>query len=519
MGKASTPTSDCLAPSRPTNSLESHKPSSTSIDSLPTELLIEIFALCTGDDAPLAPLVLAQVCRGWRTVIWTTPDAWRRLSLDDTQRPVPASHRQAALWLAHSHPHAFDVRVQLARPDSLLPLLAPVLPHLHRCRTLELAGRTHETIAVAALADDPAQAALHHLIITLKGAAELDDDDGAPRAPTFSAFPPYLAAHAHGGAGAPLLNKLTMRATALELPLAPLMVPVPLRSLAILENSPDVTPDPARLVRFLAFCPQLEELRFSGYPHEPPPPPPHAPRGAAPVARLPRLHTLVLRSTCAVRAILSHLDAPALRELYLEHTNMEFELRHAAHARDADAEPGDSEDEAHDFSQSPWSDLGTGMGLRRLIARSRPPLQVLDMNYADMRTKDFAWCFEHLTHLRDFRIIASDMSDRVIRLLAPYRARAPRYLGAVFGENGEDEEAVRVRLPRLVSLELEKCHRLTGDAVVNAFVARVLHTDTLAEGQRGRTLRQVSIIGCADVQPRHIMALSPILGTRLRTSE
>lgn len=510
MGKASTPVSDCLAPQRTASSLEPYRSHCTFIDSLPTELLIEIFALCAGDDAPLVPLVLSKVCKNWSHIIWSTPDAWRRISLDDQQRSIPASHLQAQLWLEHSRPHPFDVRVQLARYDNLLPLMAPLFPHLHRCRTLELAGKVQETITFAHLAEEPAQAELHHLIITLKGEAELDEDEGTPRPPTFSAFPPYLSAHPQ------LHNKLTMRATTLALPLAPLMTAVPLRSLAILENSLEVTPDPARLVRFLAFCPHLEELRFSGYPHEPPPPPPDAPRPAAPVALLPRLHTLVLRSTCAVRALLSHLDAPALRELYLEHTNMEFELRHAAHS--ADAEAGDSDDEARDFSQSPWSDLGTGMGLRRLVTRSRPPLQVLDMNYADMRTKDFEWCFNHLHHLRDFRIIASDMSDKVVRLLAPYRERAPRYFDAVPGQNLDDESSWRVRLPRLVTLELEKCHRLTGDVVANSLMARVLHTDTLAEGKRGRTLRRVSIIGCGDVEPRHVMALSSILGARLSTS-
>src|ERR1700683_1780689 len=60
-----------------------------------------------------------------------------------------------------------------------------------------------------------------------------------------------------------------------------------------------------------------------------------------------------------------------------------------------------------------------GMGLRKLITRSNPPLEVLDMDLSDMRSKDFTWCFDRLSTLRRFRITGSDMSDRVIDLFKP----------------------------------------------------------------------------------------------------
>ena len=148
-------------------------------------------------------LVIAQICRGWRTVIWTTPDAWRRLMLYNTQWSIPALHCQGTLWLVHSRLHAFDI-ARLRRPRAaraarqLAAAARAVLPQLHRCRTVELIGRTHETIAIVVFADDPARTALRHLIITLNSTAELDDDDGAP---TFCALQPYFAVHAHGGTG------------------------------------------------------------------------------------------------------------------------------------------------------------------------------------------------------------------------------------------------------------------------------------------------------------------------------
>ena len=63
----------------------------------------------------------------------------------------------------------------------------------------------------------------------------------------------------------------------------------------------------------------------------------------------------------SVRAILEHVDAPALEELYLEHTNVDFELRTEPYvAQRSPPDEGESDDEAHDFSQSPWSDHCTG---------------------------------------------------------------------------------------------------------------------------------------------------------------
>src|SRR5882762_629850 len=98
------------------------------------------------------------------------------------------------------------------------------------------------------------------------------------------------------------------------------------------------------------------------------------------------------------------------------------------------------------------------MGLRKLINRSNPPLEVLDMDLSDMRTKDFAWCFDRLTTLRRFRIIGSDMSDRVINLFKP---------GAV------PQRATKLRMPRLSTLKLYNCQRLSGKAVVDAIGTRV----------------------------------------------
>lgn len=522
MGKASVQPADCAddvipRASSPNSDYRYDLSHLAPIDRIPVELLIEIFALCTGDDAPLIPLVLGEVRRAWHSIVYSVPDLWRRVSLDDHQRSIAASHAQAALWLEHSGSQPLDIHIRLAHVDSLLPLLIPFFPHVRRCRTCEITGKVEEKIEFSRLVDDPSQADLYHLGITLKGEMELEDGELTSRAPTLSQYPPYLSSRGPG-----LFNKLCMRVTMMGLPPKRRMSSLVIRSLTIMENSLEVTPDPVRFIEFLTFCPMLEELRFSGYPHEPCPS--HR-RIHIPIAPLLHLHTLIIRSTCAVRAVLSHIHTPALTSLYLEHTNMEFELLHSD-AYVVDAEEGDSEDEAHDFSQSPFSDHGTGMGLRSLIKRSRPPLEVLDMNYADMRTKDFRWCFEHLDTLREFRIVASDMSDKVVSLLAPYPLEPVVRYDVATDEYRAEQERVeeyndasyRVRMPRLTTLELHNCHRLTGDTVVRAIGARAQYTDRFADGEACRRMRRVTVVGCEGFQPRHIMSLLPTLGARLRTT-
>jgi len=210
----------------------------------------------------------------------------------------------------------------------------------------------------------------------------------------------------------------------------------------------------------------LESFFLSGYPHDGPV------EGPLPLVHLPNLVTLHLKSTCFARAILCSLDTPRLENLYLSHLNVDFEL-HEQHY-----EKGDSEDEAHDYSQSPSSDRATGMGLRKLIKRCDPPIRILEMDFCDMRTKDFIWVFDRLPLLEDFYIVASDMSNKVINLLRPIT---------------KDGIGMRFRLPRLRKLRLQNCQRLSGAAIVDALTQRVQWMD---ETDPENTLMDVTIAGC-----------------------
>ena len=373
-------------------------------------------------------------------------------------------------------------------------------------------GKIEEDYDFASFSEDGSHAFLDNLCIRIRGPYEHED-------PLSTASPIKEPTFEHGsplpiGLHTLWFHTIYMSAGLTTLPLPQSMTAVNLRSLVIREQSPELTPDPIRLVNFLSCCPELKVFHYVGLPHEPPPP---KDLSLIRIAHLPHLHTLVLRSTCAVRAILSHIHTPELTELYLEHTNMEFKLHHSA-AYTSEPEEGDSDDETGDFSQSPWSDQATGMGLRSLIRRSKPPLEVLEMDYADMRTKDFLWCFNKLETLQEFRIVASDMSDKVVAMLAPFRADDGWLDGGEEWPRAENaSEPLRVRLPKLSALELWNCQRLSGDAVVHALGARVQYTDNVSDRNAYSKLSDVAVINCANFLPRHVLSLSPVLGPRLRT--
>jgi len=379
-------------------------------------------------------------------------------------------------------------------------------------------GKVQEDVDFTTFSHGGSQALLDNLTVSIRG---LDTPVGAHEATlptkTFHCSPPLDL-----GFQSARFHKIVMHAEVYSLPSPHHLSVIHLHSLVVRESSMDLIPDPAQLIQFLSCCPELKIFHYLALPHEPSPPSKRIP---LPIVPLHRLHTLVLRSTCAVRAILSHIDAPNLRELYLEHTNMEFELQHAA-AYTTEPEEGDSDDEAGDFSQSPWSDYATGMGLRCLLRRSDPPLEVLEMDYADMRTKDFLWCFDRMNSLQEFRIVASDMSDKVIALLAPFRPserERRNSIGSISDSSEPSEEIEKpvleqphVRMPKLSALELWNCQRLSGNAVVDALGARVRYTDKVEDRNAYSKLSEVAVVGCADFLPQHAVTLASVLGTRLR---
>jgi hypothetical protein len=206
---------------------------------------------------------------------------------------------------------------------------------------------------------------------------------------------------------------------------------------------------------------------------------------------LPHLERLSIACITVARCVLAAIVTPALTHLELRHLNTEALLDSSFD------EDGDSDDEWQHFSQSPFSDQATGMSIRSLLASS-PPIRYLDMNYADMRTKDFIYCFERLPELEHFSIVGSDMSDTVINLLMPVYTL---------------EGGIRVRLPKLTTLELSICAQLSGEAIVRSISARTRFTDA---SPHHASFIEVRIANCVGYNVSHAQELHQILGSRLR---
>ena len=452
------------------------------IQSLPPELLTEIFVSSSRFGAPFTPLVICSVCKLWRDICLASPRAWQLIIVSKSSRRIPSIKAHAALWIARSAPFPFNVDVELASFERLLPIMSCFLPHLSRWMDCRISFQGHTThTRLSDLTLFAPRRVLHHLDIRLKAPFGPDGDDDA---------------NIFFSCGTNTFRHVSMKIAASTLPMPQFIQPLHFTSLDIAESSLAHTVRSPELLSFLARCPNLEHFYWHGVSYE------EGILWASPVVvTLPRLHTLLLDLICIQRSVLSHLHVPALRELHLRHLNMDVSL-HGYHAKDN----GDSDDEANDFSQSPSSDHHTGMGLRKLIQRSRPPLEILDMDLSDMRTKDFRWVFDRLPHLKQFSIVGSDMSDKVVQLFTP--ESMPTVPGSGDGQ-------CRVRLPQLTTLKLFSCQQLSGDALVEALSARVVYTDAATPNE---TLTNVVVSGCDNFTANHGIQLSWYLHERLHFS-
>ncbi|EPQ54540.1 hypothetical protein GLOTRDRAFT_77128 [Gloeophyllum trabeum ATCC 11539] len=449
------------------------------INRLPPEILAELFVSCAAVH-PYAPATISRVCKRWRDIVSDWPRVWYHLFLDEEERGIRSLQRQCELWAAHSSPLTFDVEINMAHVDVMLAVLSPLIPHIARWRSFKVQGNWIEHIQMSNIPgrteDEPL--ALERIDIFIDEDMK-DEVARAPFRPTRDTFQ-FIE------------GQFSMQLYMSTLPERYFLEPMQVTTLIIQDNS-DVI-HPVKLLKLLTAFPQLQTLRVAGWPQTE-----MYDYTSAPVVSLPHLVELALRGLLSTRALLSHLHAPSLRELNLGLLNVDHRL-----SDEFDYESGDSEDEAQDYSQSPSSDHATGMGLRSLIRRCNPPLELLYMDYADMRTKDFQWCFDRLPKLQIFGIVASDMSDNVIRLLAPYRE----------SDEGEGVE-MRLRLPSLKTLVLRNCQRLSGEAVVDTLRSRVQYTDQPRWKVTLSTLQHVQIANCDGVRDPYIQTLRDILGPRL----
>jgi len=437
------------------------------IQDLPPELLVHIFTYCISND-PLSPITLGQVCCHWKQLLEITPSLWQSIVLDDSDPRFSSRHAQ--LWIERSRPFKYDVELNVDDPDYILPLLSPLLPTIDRWRRFQHIGKRNE----GAFDVDVTADSLTHLHLFLHDNEQDDIDEEESRVMFFPISPTN--------------PNIALNIWVPKVPPPSLLPPLRFVHVTIAEGGlTGLHTQPKYVLDFLTACPELESFYMSGFTHDGPV------VGPLPLVSLPNLVTLHLKSTCFARAILSSLVTPRVENLYFTLLNVDFNLY------DQGNDEGDSEDEAHDYSQSPSSDRATGMGLRKFITRCNPPIRILEMDFCDMRTKDFIWVFDRLPLLEDFYIVGSDMSNNVINLLRPIPFQTP------------DGFRFRLRLPRLRRLRLINCQRLSGDAIVEALVQRVSWTDKMEI-----TLTDVTISGCEGFSQSDRDALSAVLHGRLK---
>ncbi|KAH8824866.1 hypothetical protein DL96DRAFT_1670246 [Flagelloscypha sp. PMI_526] len=455
------------------------------MDLLPSELLVEIFRYCSIND-PLAPVLLSEVAHWWKGLVETSPRVWQTITLTD-ERPLHSSWSQADLFMKLSQPLEFDVFLIVEDTDNILPLLSPLLPSIARWRSFSLIGDYNSPLHLTPTLLGPKPLEMLHVLVSPTVSHSTTPDE------LRTARSPFVCGDQLQDSPYADDNPFQTRIYVSQLPRSQAISPLAYTLLTLSDLSMSIQTQPSDVLDFLTSLPQLESLYYRGVKVDPGPS-----MEPLPVPYLPHLHTLDIGMTCAIRPILSSLDVPKLERLYLSDINVDFSIHLDV------GEEGDSDDEAGDFSQSPWSDHATGMGLRKLISRCHPPLRVLEMHYSDMRTKDFKYLFDRLHHLEHFRIVASDMSNTVLNLLRPSTSLTPY-------------RPHHVRLPRLKRLSLEYCQRLDGDTIVDVLSQRVQFIKKLHQTVKVKTkdvvkMKKIGVVECETFTAQHAQKLEDVLG-------
>ncbi|TDL23157.1 hypothetical protein BD410DRAFT_170450 [Rickenella mellea] len=434
------------------------------IGRLPPELLAQVF-LHSAACHPDSPSRLSQVCKAWRDVAHMYSSVWQHVNIIcNTEPDLQRMRHKAEYWLERSKVVPVDIGIVYGDTQYLLPLLSYVVPAVQRWQNAIFVGLCAAGITPHFHCDGK-NSHLDSLAITLSHPDPNDvvteDTDLLEEAAQRIKMLSFNDQHLKLRALAVVIHTFPSSEHMAQLST--------LTELNIIHSSFDDSKlTPHHVLDFVSVCPSLESIYFdNGWCREPEP---HDPCIDIPVTTIPHLRTLSLRCLTSIRCFLSHISTPALENLSLIHINTSNEFD-----PENPGEPGDSDDEANDFSQSPWTDHATGMGLRKLFSRCTPPIRVFDMDYADLRTKDFKWLFSNFTELETLRVVASDMSDNVARALQPTETWRP--------------------LPRLTQLELCQCQKLSGEAVERMVKARY------NGGKDGLVmpLEQMNIINCMGV--------------------
>ncbi|KAF8512687.1 hypothetical protein JB92DRAFT_3116893 [Gautieria morchelliformis] len=480
--------------------------SDSPIKILPLDLLAEIFEHCACAETS-SPVLLSHVSTLWRHIATTTPSLWHTISYTISVTTHLVTSEKIRTWLARSGSFPLYISLDFARwPRDAISLatLDQLRTHSHHWGRWSVTATDYTIASIVFLyfMGSPRYDLLSRLDLKILGPVQEEPEELAWLHMAGNRYERRLLTEMFARlmkVSAPRFTEFNLTTDALPYELDPeLQIGLPhLRALRIFERDGRFMAIQASTVlHLLGKCPALESFAFRGTishvvdPHGVP----------ATMVSLPRLRELHVAQTCLQRTILTHLITPALQVLRLSWLNQP-DRPDPFVDEDYMAE---TNEEPTEWSQSPYTDILTGLGIRSLICRGAPPIRVLDMDFADARSpKDFIWVFEHVPTLESFRIIGSDMSDKVLIALA--------------SKNNQGKWLC----PRLASLELSRCDLITGRGVVTLAKGRNPCKDRFdgdstedmsTEESRPARLKKFVVEGCARVDCESVALVQYQLG-------
>lgn len=488
---------------------------SSPIKVLPPELLAEIFERCAIEDHDL-PVRLSHVSGLWRQTALTTPRLWHKIFVFLPLQSFSTTFLKAKSFLERSGAYPLHISLVVHKWLGLqeeLELLDLIREHSFHWLRLSLVAPSNDATSeiFTFLTSSPRHEVLSRIDICTSLISREWEDFGIHF--DFEDLGQEEDSNARKSMSV-IFTKLCQSRTPnfKELNLFTSALPFTswntsgrpefssLRTLRIYEHYTSLSGiSPLSLLYLLSRCPLLEHLTFKGSDDF------DSEGLKTNVVRLEHLRHLNLAQTFHQRAILSHIYTPTLETLCLMWLNRPDDVIDQSYEID----PSDNDDDLVEPSQSPYTDLLTGAGLRSLIRRSTPPIRKLDMDFADMRSpKDFLWLFEKLPTLEFFRIVGSDMSDNVLFALA--------------GQGRRNETPFPC--PRLARLEFSRCDVISGKGIIALAKARGpngpnhrlsdnVASDFHSVSDVGVHLKEFVVDACAKVDCESIAVMQHIMGT------
>ena len=420
---------------------------------LPEELLIKIFEHCVEDGWTRAPVVVSHVCSAWRKAAHA-PKVWSHVYANGDD---PKALERTRFWLERAkgaNLHVTVVATWRIPTRPIMELMAILVERSAQWRSLKIeTDSLHHADIILAECTKPTPELRSVDIRT--AALDAQDSDGVSDltrlADKFNAdFAPRLTSASYVSTIVPAVPIFPTHLTNLVLEV---------------KESPSHRPLSAEaIIGVLERLPELRALSLSMplmYEHEF-----VAEVDPDRVVSLPMLDTLTLYGPTDLNEILTRIQAPALRELYLRSL------------------------EDLGYRQRP-----IGPSLARFIEISTPPLRLLELHDIDLDPETFEACFAALPGLRELRLHESSISDATVQLL-----NGPRGL-----------------CPRLTRLDLRWCGHLRGRALVDLVQSRHVVDDLT--GPVADPIEEIGVINCCFVTEDDVLDLARMTVCRLVTRE